>query len=161
MVCAHHKGHRHLGVVLKQLLVLALVVEFVGLMLTQAVYALVVVERLEYLCHRVRLRITGLVGGKSAAAGLFLENLVALAVIEYHRAVLAVEHGADLRCMHTHDIAGPGDAESGCGRQHRRKHHQRCVGRESARCRRYSDYLVGNHLQSDVTGRCGGGDNVR
>src|SRR5690554_5351568 len=66
------KGDRHLGVVLKELLVTAFVIHFVGLMLTQTVNGLLIVGRRPHLAQFVALHPIYSNGLKASAFGLLL-----------------------------------------------------------------------------------------
>ena len=75
-------GNRNFGIILEQLLVLAFVVEFIGLMLAESVQALFVVERLEGLLNCVTVSPFNRDGSEGTSVLILLKKLFAVFIKE-------------------------------------------------------------------------------
>ena len=101
-----YEGHRHFGVVLVEFLVLSLVVEFVALVLSQAVDAFVFGKRLEGLPYGVAFRAFHFNRGELPSPFGFGEDQLALLVVELHVAACEGDSGLDGGCHHRYRGVG-------------------------------------------------------
>ena len=103
VVGGDYEGDGDFGVVLEKLLVLPFIVEFIALVLAEAVDALFVVEALEDLAHGVAFRALHLYGGEFAATLSLFHDESACLVVEIDVAGSEGDCGLDLR---SHDRNG-------------------------------------------------------
>ncbi len=147
VVGRHHEGHRHLGIILEKFFVASLVVEFVALMLTESVDALLVAQRFEYLAHGVAFGVLDLYGRKFASAVGFRHYQPAILVVKFDVARGEADGGPHFGGDDRDSRVGLLDGKL-CFILLRHYHKAAVVGKFLVGSGRYADDFVAKHLQT-------------
>ena len=107
----HDKWHRYFGIVLKELFVFTFIIEFIGLMLSEAVYALLIVDRLEELLHCIGFLALNLDRSKAASSLILGKNKLAVLIIKQHLTVGKRHGGRNARRAYRYGRVGVGNIE--------------------------------------------------